>query len=132
LFRLKVIYFRLIDAGGSHLFTYKGKRENNFEDIEDFQLTFPTLEYRNKTCSWLEVFMMIRKDVTKTLLKHTGSLVREKFRQFRNLKWSSTPNLNKKKKEEDTKKKDEEGKSIGGSIQFEDDDSSKGEKIRFL
>ena len=48
-------------AGGRHCISYKGRREKNIEDIDDFVLRMPNLEYRNKTCSWLDLLTYIKK-----------------------------------------------------------------------
>ncbi|KAI3652099.1 hypothetical protein MP228_003402 [Amoeboaphelidium protococcarum] len=62
-----------------HCISYHGEKEKNIEDLDKFVLKLPTLEYHNRTWTWLEFMMTVRKDVILTVVSHTGSLVREKL-----------------------------------------------------
>ncbi|KAL2429790.1 UPF0648 protein C3H5.09c [Exophiala dermatitidis] len=63
--------------------SYKGKGERNFEDLHDFVFRMPTLEYRNKTWSNLDLALRLKKDVIKALISHTGAIIGNKFSQHR-------------------------------------------------
>ncbi|GBB96916.1 hypothetical protein RclHR1_02870014 [Rhizophagus clarus] len=72
------IYIKV--PGVQHSFSYQGAKEKNLEDIYDFVFTMPTLEYQNKTWSWLDFLEHIKKDFLRSILYHTGSLINVKFR----------------------------------------------------
>ncbi|PKY18101.1 hypothetical protein RhiirB3_490113, partial [Rhizophagus irregularis] len=72
------IYIKV--PGVQHNFSYQGAKEKNFEDIYDFVFTMPTLEYQNKTWSWLDFLEHIKRDILRSILYHTGSLINQKFR----------------------------------------------------
>ncbi|KAI8620772.1 golgi-body localization protein domain-containing protein [Chytriomyces sp. MP71] len=59
--------------------SYKGLREKNIEDLHMFTFLMPTMEYRNKTWSWQDVFAALKKDAIKAVLHNSGALVREKL-----------------------------------------------------
>ncbi|KAJ3374125.1 hypothetical protein GGF31_008341 [Allomyces arbusculus] len=69
--------------------SYRGNKEKNIEDINDFVLTMPTLEYRNRTWTWLEFLTQVKKDVFFAVLGHTGQLLRAKV--FPTRSTSTTP-----------------------------------------
>ncbi|KNE67589.1 hypothetical protein AMAG_12040 [Allomyces macrogynus ATCC 38327] len=69
--------------------SYRGNKEKNIEDINDFVLTMPTLEYRNRTWTWLEFLTQVKKDVFFAVLGHTGQLLRAKV--FPSRSTSTTP-----------------------------------------
>ncbi|RKP17861.1 hypothetical protein ROZALSC1DRAFT_23800 [Rozella allomycis CSF55] len=46
---------------GSHRLTYRGRKQSNIEDIDNFLLRISTLEYKDRTCSWLEFIMVIKR-----------------------------------------------------------------------
>lgn len=48
--------------------SYKGNKEKNLEDITDFHLLVPTLEYHNVTWTWLDLLMAMKSDSRKVLL----------------------------------------------------------------
>ncbi|XP_064459763.1 protein hobbit-like [Ornithodoros turicata] len=48
--------------------SYKGEKEKNFEDLQDFALVLPTIELHNRTCTWLDLLMLIKTDVRKVLI----------------------------------------------------------------
>lgn len=48
--------------------TYKGEKEKNIEDVEDVRVNLPTLEYHNKTWSWHDLLMEIKKESQKALV----------------------------------------------------------------
>lgn len=63
--------------------SYKGKGEHNIEDLHDFVFRLPTLEYRNKTWSNLDLVLALKKDFTRAVIDHTGSIIANKFTQRR-------------------------------------------------
>ncbi|KAI9893601.1 MAG: hypothetical protein M1814_006397 [Vezdaea aestivalis] len=63
--------------------SYKGKGERNIEDVNEFVFRMPTLEYRNKTWSNLDLALQLKKDVAKALITHTGAIIGNKFSHHR-------------------------------------------------
>ncbi|KAJ9612876.1 Protein SABRE [Cladophialophora chaetospira] len=63
--------------------SYKGKSDRNFEDLHDFVFRMPTLEYRNKTWSNLDLALRLKKDVIRALISHTGAIIGNKFSHHR-------------------------------------------------
>lgn len=63
--------------------SYKGKGERNLEDLHDFVFRMPTLEYRNKTWSNLDLALRLKKDVIRALISHTGAIIGNKFSHHR-------------------------------------------------
>ena len=62
-----------------HCISYKGKKETNFEDLQNFVVQLPTLEYRNRTWSWYDFLNALKKDALRAALANTGSLLKEKL-----------------------------------------------------
>jgi hypothetical protein len=53
----------------NNLFTFfKGTKEKKIGDLENAHISFPTLEYRNLTCSWHDLVLAIKSDVKTVLL----------------------------------------------------------------
>ncbi|KAI1410196.1 mitochondrial protein from FMP27-domain-containing protein [Hypoxylon sp. FL1857] len=63
--------------------SYKGKGDRNLEDVHDFVFRLPTIEYRNKTWSTLDLTLAFKSRVIKALISHTGSLISNKFSKHR-------------------------------------------------
>ncbi|KAF1849445.1 uncharacterized protein K460DRAFT_415813 [Cucurbitaria berberidis CBS 394.84] len=63
--------------------SYKGKGQRNFEDVHDLVFKLPTLEYRNKTWSNLDLALQLKKDVMRALISHAGAIVGNKFSHHR-------------------------------------------------
>ena len=63
--------------------SYKGKGDRNIEDVHDFVFRMPTLEYRNKTWSTMDLALRLKKDVTRALISHTGAIISNKFSHHR-------------------------------------------------
>jgi hypothetical protein len=63
--------------------SYKGKGSRNFEDVHDLVFKLPTLEYRNKTWSNLDLALQLKKDVIRALISHAGAIVGNKFSHHR-------------------------------------------------
>lgn len=63
--------------------SYKGKGQRNFEDVHDLVFKLPTLEYRNKTWSNLDLALALKKDVIRALVSHAGAIVSNKFSHHR-------------------------------------------------
>ncbi|XP_037949690.1 protein KIAA0100-like [Teleopsis dalmanni] len=48
--------------------SYKGNKEKNLEDITDFSLTIPTLEYHNVTWTWLDLLLAMKSVSRRVIL----------------------------------------------------------------
>ncbi|KAK0935211.1 Protein SABRE [Friedmanniomyces endolithicus] len=59
--------------------SYKGQSRRNLEDVHDLVFRMPTLEYRNKTWSNLDLALQLKKDVIRALISHAGAIVSNKF-----------------------------------------------------
>ncbi|CAF4462835.1 unnamed protein product [Rotaria sp. Silwood2] len=46
----------------------RGTKERKIGDLENAHISFPTLEYRNLTCSWHDLVLAIKSDVKTVLL----------------------------------------------------------------
>ena len=63
--------------------SYKGKGQRNLEDINELVFRMPTLEYRNKTWSHVDLALQLKREVTRALISHAGALVGNKFSHTR-------------------------------------------------
>ncbi|KAF2140548.1 uncharacterized protein K452DRAFT_319470 [Aplosporella prunicola CBS 121167] len=63
--------------------SYKGKGQRNFEDVHDLVFRMPTMEYRNKTWSNLDLALALKKDVIRALISHAGTIINNKFSHHR-------------------------------------------------
>ncbi|KAI2630536.1 mitochondrial protein from FMP27-domain-containing protein [Xylaria nigripes] len=63
--------------------SYKGKGERNIEDVHDFVFRLPTIEFRNRTWSNLDLAMNLKNHVMKALISHTGAIISNKFSKHR-------------------------------------------------
>ncbi|GAB7354206.1 hypothetical protein MBLNU459_g4753t1 [Dothideomycetes sp. NU459] len=63
--------------------SYKGSGKRNLEDVHDLVFRMPTIEYRNKTWSNLDLAMQIKKDLIKALISHAGAIVGNKLSHHR-------------------------------------------------
>lgn len=63
--------------------SYKGRGQRNLEDVHDLVFRMPTLEYRNKTWSNLDLALALKKDVIKALISHAGAIVGNKLSHHR-------------------------------------------------
>jgi len=63
--------------------SYKGKGDRNIEDVHDFVFRLPTIEYRNKTWSNLDLALALKSRVIKALISHTGAIIGNKFSKHR-------------------------------------------------
>ena len=63
--------------------SYKGKGDRNFSDVHDFVFRLPTIEYRNKTWSNLDLALALKSRVIKALISHTGAIIGNKFSRHR-------------------------------------------------
>ena len=59
--------------------SYKGQGKRNIEDVHDLVFRMPTLEYRNKTWSNLDLALQLKKDLIRALVSHAGAIVSNKF-----------------------------------------------------
>jgi len=63
--------------------SYKGQGKRNIEDVHDLVFRMPTLEYRNKTWSNLDLALQLKKDLIRALIGHAGAIVGNKFSHHR-------------------------------------------------
>lgn len=63
--------------------SYKGKGDRNIEDVHDFVFRLPTIEWRNKTWSNLDLALALKSRVIKALISHTGAIIGNKFSKHR-------------------------------------------------
>ncbi|KAL9092775.1 MAG: hypothetical protein Q9159_000673 [Coniocarpon cinnabarinum] len=66
--------------------SYKGRGNRNFEDIHNLVFTLPTIEYRNKTWSNLDLALALKKDIIRALISHTGTIIGNKFTHHKHFK----------------------------------------------
>ncbi|KAI8818444.1 golgi-body localization protein domain-containing protein [Fimicolochytrium jonesii] len=71
------IYIKM--PGANHCLSYRGSKEKNIEDLYMFAFKMPTLEFRNKTWTWLDFLDAVKKEALRAVLANTGALVREKL-----------------------------------------------------
>nr|XP_054749338.1 bridge-like lipid transfer protein family member 2 isoform X1 [Lytechinus pictus] len=50
------------------LVSYKGEKDKNLEDVHNFHLLLPSLEYHNKTWTWLDFLMGMKKEYKNALV----------------------------------------------------------------
>jgi len=48
--------------------SYKGNKGKNLEDLHNVSLILPTIEYHNRTWTWLDLFMSLKNDSKRVLL----------------------------------------------------------------
>jgi hypothetical protein len=63
--------------------SYKGKGDRNIEDVHDFVFRLPTIEWRNKTWSNLDLALALKSRVIKALISHTGAIIGNKLSRHR-------------------------------------------------
>jgi hypothetical protein len=73
--------------------SYKGQGRRNLEDVHDLVFRMPTLEYRNKTWSNLDLALQMKKDLIKALISHAGAIVGNKFHNHRSSRQAATSKL---------------------------------------
>ncbi|XP_035224476.1 protein KIAA0100-like isoform X2 [Stegodyphus dumicola] len=62
--------------------SYKGRKEKNIEDVHDLSLVLSTLEYHNKTWTWLDLLMALKNDAKRILLSQA---IKQKLLKSRNI-----------------------------------------------
>ncbi|KAH7698165.1 Protein F31C3.3, partial [Aphelenchoides avenae] len=62
--------------------SYKGNKEKNIEDVDRFNLTFPTFEYHSKNWTWLDLALALKQRCRNTLLQQfmAQKLLRNRLR----------------------------------------------------
>ena len=55
--------------------SYKGNKEKNLEDIRDFSLVIPTLEYHNVTWTWLDLLLAMKSDSRRVILSQVSDAI---------------------------------------------------------
>ncbi|KAF2418502.1 hypothetical protein EJ08DRAFT_703089 [Tothia fuscella] len=64
--------------------SYKGKGQRNIvTDVHNLVFRMPTLEYRNKTWSNLDLVLQLKKEVIRALVSHAPAIVGNKFSHLR-------------------------------------------------
>ncbi|GFS83721.1 protein KIAA0100 [Nephila pilipes] len=62
--------------------SYKGKKEKNIEDVHDLSLVLSTIEYHNRTWTWLDLLMALKNDAKKILLSQA---IKQRLLKSRNI-----------------------------------------------
>lgn len=47
---------------------FQGEKEKNLVDVHNFRLTLPSLQYQNRTWTWLDLMMAVKKDYKQVLV----------------------------------------------------------------
>ena len=47
---------------------FQGEKEKNLVDVHNFRLTLPFLQYQNRTWTWLDLMMAVKKDYKQVLV----------------------------------------------------------------
>ena len=50
----------------------QGEKDRNIIDVHDFSLVIPTLEYHNRTWTWHDLLMAMKKDCVNVLLSQVS------------------------------------------------------------
>ncbi|KAJ3126644.1 hypothetical protein HK098_007321 [Nowakowskiella sp. JEL0407] len=61
------IYIKV--PGVQHCLSYRGSKDKNLEDFDKFTFTMPTLEFRNKTWTWYDFWVQVKKGKEKFFKK---------------------------------------------------------------
>lgn len=61
--------------------SYKGNKEKNIEDISNFSLVIPTLEYHNVTWTWLDLLLAMKSDSRRVIVSQA---IKQKLQINRN------------------------------------------------
>ncbi|KAF5270674.1 hypothetical protein FQA39_LY01412 [Lamprigera yunnana] len=61
--------------------SYKGNKEKNVEDMREFSLVIPTLEYHNVTWTWLDLLLAMKSDTRRVILSQA---IKQKLQIKRN------------------------------------------------
>lgn len=51
------------------LLRFKGEKEKNIEDVDNFQLEFPLVEYHDRNWTWLDLALAIKQRCKRVLLQ---------------------------------------------------------------
>ncbi|GIX80787.1 protein KIAA0100 [Caerostris darwini] len=62
--------------------SYKGKKDKNIEDVHDLSLLLSTIEYHNRTWTWLDLLMALKNDAKKILLSQA---IKQKLLKSKNI-----------------------------------------------
>lgn len=61
--------------------SYKGKGHTSIADVENLVVRIPNLSYSNTITSFKGLALMIKKDVIKVLIRHTGDIIGNKIKK---------------------------------------------------
>lgn len=53
-------------------FFFQGEKEKNIVDVHNFNLTLPTLEYHNRTWTWHDLLIAMKKDCVNVLVSQVN------------------------------------------------------------
>lgn len=85
--------------------SYKGNKNKNLEDLHDVSLIIPTIEYHNRTWTWLDLLMELKNDSKRVLVSQA---LKQKFHISKSKPLTSEtdkkPNLNPTQSSEDVDK----------------------------
>ncbi|KAI2804677.1 hypothetical protein BLOT_003665, partial [Blomia tropicalis] len=85
--------------------SYKGNKNKNLEDLHDVNLMLPTVEYHNRTWTWLDLLMSLKNDSKRVLLSQA---LKHKF----HISKSSKPVANESDKKQSTVKSSENEEKV--------------------
>lgn len=51
---------------------HQGEKEKNIEDVHEFNLVLPTLEYHNRIWTWFDLLMAMKNDSKRVLLSQVN------------------------------------------------------------
>ncbi|XP_078679800.1 bridge-like lipid transfer protein family member 2 isoform X1 [Branchiostoma floridae x Branchiostoma belcheri] len=91
--------------------SYKGQKDKNIEDVHNFTLLVPMLEYHNLTLTWLDFLMILKKEYKNALLSQA---IKEKFRLKASIGRDDSSEPDSLAKEEEDKARLLLGAKLGG------------------
>ncbi|XP_078600068.1 bridge-like lipid transfer protein family member 2 isoform X1 [Branchiostoma floridae x Branchiostoma japonicum] len=91
--------------------SYKGQKDKNIEDVHNFTLLVPMLEYHNLTLTWLDFLMILKKEYKNALLSQA---IKEKFRLKSSIGRDDSSEPDSLAKEEEDKARLLLGAKLGG------------------
>uniref|UniRef100_A0A1A9X0V8 FMP27/BLTP2/Hobbit GFWDK motif-containing RBG unit domain-containing protein n=1 Tax=Glossina brevipalpis TaxID=37001 RepID=A0A1A9X0V8_9MUSC len=80
--------------------SYKGNKEKNLEDITDFSLVIPTLEYHNVTWTWLDLLLAMKSVSRRVILSQA---IKQKLQIHRRSPATSAGEFNSPQEEDKAK-----------------------------
>lgn len=59
----------------SHLKLFKGEKDKNIADVQNFNLVLPTREYHNCIWTWFDLLMTMKNDSKRVLISQVNILL---------------------------------------------------------